>query len=105
MNHKVNFFIKGTFPELLFFYEISAKEENDFHIFLAYFELWTVLGPFLSTAVKNAKHKKGAPGKNLRINILVPKMRFSKMYIFGSQLSPRGLLWYLLNLSKAHARS
>ena len=48
---------------------------------------------FWSFFGENSKHKKVAPGnslnfptKNPNIDILVPKMRFSKMYIFGAPI-------------------
>ena len=41
-------------------------------------------GPFLGTIVENSKHK------NPNIDIWVPKMRFSKMYIFGAPIESEG---------------
>ena len=62
--------------------------------------------------MKNAKHRKAVPGNSLNCpktkKILASKFR-SKNYVFpkctflGPQLSRRGLVWYLLNSSKAHA--
>ena len=57
-------------------------------------------GPFLGNVVKNAKHNRVAPGnslnfptKNSNIDIWVPKMFFSKMYIFGAPIES-GMVWY-----------
>ena len=76
-------------------------------IFLRFLYFGPFFGPFLGTLVENAKHKKVAPcnslNQNPSINIWVLKMHVSKMYIFGAQLSSRGLVWYLLNSSKARA--
>ena len=58
---------------------------------------------------KNGFGHFSAPGnclnfpKNPNIDIWVPKMCFSKMYIFRAPLNWRGLVWYLLSLSKSHA--
>ena len=60
---------------------------------------FSIFGPFLSTVVKNAKHKKVVPGidlnlckrlKNSFVDICVPKMCFSKMYIFGAPIESIG---------------
>ena len=54
--------------------------------------IWDVLqlgiGPFSNTVVKNAKHKKVAPGMDLNfgVDICVPKVRFPKIYIFGAPI-------------------
>ena len=43
-------------------------------------------GPFLGTLVEKSKHKKVAPN----IDIWVPKLRLSKMYIFGAPIESEG---------------
>ena len=54
-------------------------------------------GPFLGPLLENAKNKRVAPGNSLNIphqnpniDIWVPKMRFSKMYIFGDPIESEG---------------
>ena len=63
-------------------------------IFHRYFNFGPFFGPFLGTLVENAKKGRVAPGdfpqKNLNIYIWVPKMRFSKMYIFGAPIDSKG---------------
>ena len=46
---------------------------------------WAVLG----TLVENAKNKRVAPG-NSNIDIWVPKMRFSKVYLLGAPIESEG---------------
>ena len=46
-------------------------------------------GPFLGTVVENAKSKRVAPG-NPSMDIWVPKMRFSKMYISRAPIESEG---------------
>ena len=69
--------------------------------FWSFFGVFFNFGPFLGTVVENAKHKRVAPGKNPSIDIRVPKMSFSKMYIFGDPIESECLVWYLLNSSNA----
>ena len=64
--------------------------------FCSFFDVFLTLDLFLGTVLENAKHKRVATGNSLN----VPKCTFS-----GPQLSRRGLVWYLLNSSKAHARA
>ena len=65
-------------------------------IFGRFLKLRTVLWAVLGTVVENAKHKKVEPGiyfnfqNNPIIYIWVPKMRFYKMYIFGSPIELEG---------------
>ena len=75
------------FQEQLSLYEMSKKGELRFGHFSAFLNIGPFFGLCLGTAVK-----KVAPGiylnfcyqsKNPSVNISVPKMRFSKMYIFG----------------------
>ena len=89
---------------------MCAKWGNGFGHFSGVFELWTVLLVVLGTVVENAKHKKVAPGNSLNLQkktlasifrslkFVLPKCTF-----LGPQLSRRGLVWYLINSSKAHA--
>ena len=82
-------------------------------IFRRFLNFGSFFCPFVGTVVENAKHNRVAPGnslncpkkikKNHSINICVPKMRFSKMYIFGPKLNQLGLVWYLHISSKARA--
>ena len=58
-------------------------------IFRRFLNFGPFFGPFLGTLVENSKNKKVAPG-NPNIDIWVPKMRFSKMYIFGGPNWVRG---------------
>ena len=70
--------------------------KSDFGHFSAFFELWTVLWAVLGTLVENSKHKTVAPGnslnlpKNPSIDIWVPKMHFSQMYVFGASIESEG---------------
>ena len=68
-------------------------------IFWRFLNFGPFFGPFLGTLVENSKHKKVAPGnslnfpkknKNPNIDIWVPKMPFSKMYIFGVPIESEG---------------
>ena len=54
-------------------------------IFRRFLNFGPFFGPFLGTLVENAKLKRVAPG-NSRIDIQVPKMLFSKIYIFGAPI-------------------
>ena len=73
-------------------------------IFRHFLNFGSFFGPFLGTVVKNAKHRKVAPGNSLKtlasifksLNCAFPKYKFSV-----PQLNRRGLVWYLLNSSKA----
>ena len=64
-------------------------------IFWCFLNFGPFFGPFLGTVVENSKNKRVAPGnffnfakknKNPNIDIWVPKMRFSKIYIFGAPI-------------------
>ena len=66
-------------------------------IFRRFLNFGPFFGQFLGTVVENAKHKKVAPGNSIQfrktkptIDIWVPKMRFSKMYIFGALIDSEG---------------
>ena len=68
--------------------------------FWSFFIVFLNFGPFFGTVVENSKHKRVATGNslnfpqkklNLNIYIWVPKMRFSKMYIFGAPIESEGL--------------
>ena len=78
---------------------MNKNRNYDLVIFWRFFNLGPLFGPFLGTVVKNAKHKKVAPGidlnfcnelKNPIVNIWVPKMPFSKTYIFGAPIELEG---------------
>ena len=63
-------------------------------LFGVFFNFGPFFGPFLGTVVEISKHKKVAPGNYLNFpnnDIWVPKMRFSKMYIFGAPIESKGL--------------
>ena len=75
---------------------MSKKWGNVFGHFSAFLNFGPFFGPFLGTVVENAKHKRVAPGNSLNfpnfpsIDIWVPKMRFSKLYIFGAPIESEG---------------
>ena len=66
-------------------------------IFRRFLNFGPFFGPFLGNLVANAK-KRVAPGnffnfpttKNPNIDIWVPKIHFSKMYIFGAPIELEG---------------
>ena len=66
-------------------------------IFRRFVNFGPFFGLFLGTVVENTKHKIVAPGnslnfqqKNSSIDIWVPKIRFSKMYIFRAPFESEG---------------
>ena len=70
-----------------------SSRNQDLVIFRRFLNFGPIFVPFLGTTVKNAKHKKGAPGNSLKNRASIIKSLkcvFCKMYIFGVPIESEG---------------
>ena len=90
---KDNLCIEQNFPNICPYIGCSPSGNYDLVIFRRFLNFGPFFWAVLGTVVENAKQKKSLlelVKKNPSVNILVPKMHFPKMYIFGAQIESEG---------------